>query len=398
MSTLISGENTWALWAITIILAAISVWLEQNYKWANKLSGPVLGLIFALALSNLHVVPYSAPAFDIMQEYLVPIGVVLLLFRADFKTIVKDTGKMFLTFNVSAVGTLLGVALAFFCLKSAIPELDKMSGVMTGSYIGGGVNFFAVAESTHINETLLSAEIVADNFVMSLCFLVMLWIPTSAFGRKHWKHPFQEEVDKKGDTGNAKTLSAAYWGAKEISLIDIAFAIAIAVGIAAAGANLSSAIKAHTTGLVNTIIGNQFVLITVITVVLATIFPKFFSRIRGAQELGTFMMYIFFVAIGYPSDLLEVIKNAPLLFLFCAIIVIVNICFTFGLGKLFKFNSEEMAISVCANIGGPSSGACVAIAKGYDTLVVPGILVGLWGYIIGTPLGLMIAEWFSKLV
>lgn len=398
MSTLIGADNTWMLWAITIILAAISIWLEQNFKWANKLSGPVLGLIFALILSNLHVVPYSAPAFDAIQDYLVPIGVVLLLFRADIKTIVKDTGKMFLTFNVSALGTVIGVIIAFFCLKSAIPELDKMSGVLTGSYIGGGVNLFAVASSTNISETLLSAEIVADNFVMALCFLVMLWIPTSAFGRKHWRHPFQEELDKKASESQAKTLSAAYWGAKEVSLIDIAASIAIAMGVAAAGTALSGAIKAHTTGLVNTIVGNQFVLITVITVALVTMFPKFFAKVRGAQEIGTFMMYIFFVAIGYPSDLLAVIKNAPLLFLFCAIIVAVNICVTFGLGKVFKFNSEEMAIAVCANIGGPSSGASIAIAKGYDMLVVPGILVGLYGYIIGTPLGLMVAEWFSKLV
>ena len=398
MTSIISAENVWLLWAITIGLAALSIWLEQNYTWANKLSGPVIGLIAALILSNLHIVPYAATSYDMMQEYLVPIGVVLLLFRADIKTIVRDTGKMFVTFNVSSLGTIVGVIVAFFALKNFIPELDKMAGVLTGSYIGGGVNLFAVASSTEISESLLSAEIVADNFVMSLCFIAMLWIPTSQFGRKNWPHPFQEVVDAKGDTGNAKTLSAAYWGAKEISLLDLAFSIAIAVGIAAVGSTLSTAIKSVTTGLVNTIIGNQFVIITVLTVALVSIFPKFFERLRGAQELGTFMMYIFFVAIGYPADLLSVIKEAPLLFVFCGIIVAINIFVTFGAGKIFKFNSEEMAISVCANIGGPSSGACVAIAKGYDSLVVPGILVGLYGYIIGTPLGLLIADWFSKLM
>ena len=398
MNSLISADNSWMLWAITIFLAAGSIWLEQHYTWANKITGPVIGLIAALLLSNLHIVPYAATSYDIMQEYLVPIGIVLLLFRADIKSIVRDTGKMFITFNVSAVGTLLGVIIGFFCLKGVIPELDKMAGVMTGSYIGGGVNFFAVAASTGVSENLLSAQIVADNFIMTLSFMLMLWIPTSAFGRKNWPHPFQDIVDANGDTGNAKTMSAAYWGAKEVSLLDIAMSLAIAVGIAGISANLSGLIKAHSTGLVNTIIGNQFVLLTVLTVALVSAFPEYFAKLRGAQELGTFMMYIFFVAIGYPADIAAVLKEAPLLFVFCFIIAAINIIVTFGVGKIAKFNSEEMSISVCANLGGPSTGACVAIAKGYDSLVIPGILVGLYGYIIGTPLGLLIAEWFKNLV
>ena len=30
--TLISADNTWALWAIIIGWAAVSIWLEQKYK------------------------------------------------------------------------------------------------------------------------------------------------------------------------------------------------------------------------------------------------------------------------------------------------------------------------------------------------------------------------------
>lgn len=394
--TLISADNAWMLWAIMFALAAISVWAEQTYKWAAKVTGPLIGLVAAIILANTHVIPYSSPTYDAIMDYLVPIAIVMLLFRADVKSIVKDTGKMFLCFNISAVGTLIGSLVAFFAMRSFLPELDKMAGVLTGSYIGGGVNLFAVANSTDLSETMLSAEVVADNLVMTLCFLACLWIPTSKLGRKHYPHPFQDALDAKGDDGSAKTMAAAYWGAKEISFLDIAMTSAIAIVIAGISAQIADLLGSTFSGLLGVILGNHYVILTVITVTIVSLFPNYFKNLKGAQEIGTFLMYVFFVVIGCPADLKSVIVDAPLLLVFCAIIVIINMLVTLGFGKIFKLNVEELAISIVAAIGGPSDGACISIAKGYGDLVIPAILVGLWGYIIGTPLGLIMADFLSK--
>lgn len=37
MTTLISAEDTWALWTILSLSVAISIYLEQKYVWANKI-------------------------------------------------------------------------------------------------------------------------------------------------------------------------------------------------------------------------------------------------------------------------------------------------------------------------------------------------------------------------
>ncbi len=55
--TLISADNTWALWAIIIGWAAVSIWLEQKYKWASKISGAIIALLGTLILSNIGVIP-----------------------------------------------------------------------------------------------------------------------------------------------------------------------------------------------------------------------------------------------------------------------------------------------------------------------------------------------------
>ncbi|MDR2069522.1 MAG: DUF819 family protein [Spirochaetaceae bacterium] len=404
MGTLVQADDAWVLWAILFLFATISIFLEQRYKWAEKLSGPVIGLILAILAVNFRIIPTASGVYDTVWDYFIPLSVAMLLFRANVKSIIKDTGKMFLCFNISAIGTLIGVIIAFFLFKNFIPELDKMAGILTGSYIGGGVNLFAVASSTQISETMLSAEVIADNFVMALVIFVLLWIPSSTFFKKRYPHPFQTQFEARGKDDKAKTMSAAFWGRKDISLLDIAITVATAFVIVTAAIKIAAGLKGALTpgegagfwaGLPALILGNQYVMLTVVAVLATSLFPKFFENLKGAQEIGTYLIYVFFVVIGCPADLKDVIFNAPLLFVFCGLIAFINIGWTLCIGKLFKQNIEELTIASNANIGGPSTAAAMAVAKGYDMLVVSAILVGLWGYIIGTPLGLIISRWFN---
>lgn len=393
--TLIQADDTWVLWTILIVFAAASIYLEQNFKWAEKISGPVIGLILAVVATNIKLIPSASPVYDTVNNYCIPLSVAMLLFRADIKRIIKDTGKMFLCFNISAVGTLIGAIVAYLAMNNFIPDLYKMAGVLTGSYIGGGVNLFAIASSVDMSETMLSAEVVADNFVMAIAFFLLLWLPSSKWGKKNYKHPHQEKVEAGGISGDAKTMAGSYWGKKEISLLDLAMTISVAFVVATIATKIAGWLGSITSGLLNTILGNQFVILTIVAVALASIFPKFFSNLRGAQEIGTFLIYIFFVVIGCPADLWSVITNAPLLFVFCGIIAGINILWTLGVGKVAKLPIEELAVSSNANLGGPSSAAAMAVAKGYNDLIIPAILVGLWGYMIGTPLGLIITDLLS---
>ena len=42
MNPLIAPENTWLLLALTCGVVAGSIWLEQTYAWASRISGAVL--------------------------------------------------------------------------------------------------------------------------------------------------------------------------------------------------------------------------------------------------------------------------------------------------------------------------------------------------------------------
>ena len=106
--------------------------------------------------------------------------------------------------------------------------------------------------------------------------------------------------------------------------------------------------------------------------------------------MGTFLIYIFFFVIGVPASVPMIIRNSPLLLVFAAIVVIVNMSFSLIGGKLLKFNLEEIILCSNANIGGPTTAAAMAVSKGWTKLVGPIILVGIFGYVIGTYAGLLV--------
>jgi uncharacterized membrane protein len=84
-----------------------------------------------------------------------------------------------------------------------------------------------------------------------------------------------------------------------------------------------------------------------------------------------------------------------LLLVFVLIAVSVNMILSFTFGKLFRFSLEEIILASNANIGGPTTAAAMAIAKGWRELIVPILLVGTLGYIIGNYIGTALGYWFS---
>jgi len=85
------------------------------------------------------------------------------------------------------------------------------------------------------------------------------------------------------------------------------------------------------------------------------------------------------------------------LFSFCLVMAATNLVFTLGVGRLLRLNLEELLLGVNATLGGPPSAAAMAISKGWSALVLPGVLAGLWGYIIGTFIGILVTETLRRI-
>ena len=397
MGSFISAESTWILWAVLASCAALAIFLEQKYSWASKVTGCILALTFTLILSNLKIIPTEAPVYDAVWSYVVPLAVPMLLFNADIKKIGRDSGRVLIIYLFSGIGTILGGFVAYFALKNAIPALNDIVPMFVGTYTGGSVNFVAMSQQYKVPGATVSAALVADNLLMALYFFTLIALPTMAIIKKYYKMPLVNALEQQSESDMEanKTMAAKYWGAKEISLKDIAFTVALSFVIVAVSDKLATLFgdlfkgEGAVSAILGGLLGNKYLLMTTITMIIASAFPKQISSIRGSQEIGTFLIYLFFAVIGAPASIGLILRESPLLLLFALIVVLINLIVSLIFGKLFKFNIEEIIIASNANVGGPTTAAAMAVSKGWTELIVPALLVGTLGYVIGNYYGIL---------
>jgi uncharacterized membrane protein len=284
---LIGPDQDFAIWAVLIAISAFGFWCER-FAWGRKYSGVMLLITLAIVLANLRIIPTKAPVYDTVWEYLVPIAIVLLLFEADLKRIVRESGPTLIAFIIGSAAVVAGTVTGALLLNLG-PNEAEMAGIFTGTYIGGSLNFAAVAEATNMqNSSMLAAAIAADNVVTNLHFLLIIFIPGIAWMAKRYPTHHMD---------NARVVAIdPDKPAHSIANLDIAgllAGLALAFAIAAAGSWLAD------------IAGfPQFsiLVITAITVFVATLLPSQMKKLSGCRESGNVMMFIFLATIGASAD------------------------------------------------------------------------------------------------
>ncbi|RDY28103.1 DUF819 domain-containing protein [Romboutsia weinsteinii] len=390
MNSIVSPDNTWYLWTFIVLWASISILLEQKYKWASRVTGAIIALLGAMIFANLNIIPTSSPVYDSVWNYVVPVAIPLLLLKADIKKIKNESGRMLGAFHVSALGTVVGTFISAFALSAFIPYIAEIAGMMTGSYIGGGANFVAMTSAFKTPENITNATIVADNLVMAVYFFITMSIPSIMFFKKKWGMASQDIVEEGS--------SASYWTKKEISLKDIALSLAIAFVVACVSNSLSEIISTlipdtnTISSILRSILSNMYLIMTTLMIIIATVFSKQLEEINGAEEIGTFLIYLFFVVLGVPASISEIIKNGAFILVFCILAVIIHLVITLLVGKVFKFKLDELLLASNACIGGPTTAVAMAIAKGWNSLIVPTMLAGVWGYVLGNYAGIIVGN------
>jgi uncharacterized membrane protein len=385
MNSLVAPDDHWMIWTFLVGMAFLSLYLEQKFKFFRRITGAATALCAGMLVSNVGLLPFESPSYDIVWEYLVPLVIPLLLLKTDIRVIFKETGRFAGIFHISVLGTVLGSFVAVALLNTHIDDLHLIGPAMTASYIGGSVNFVSVVSMFNPPKDLINATIVADSGVMIIYFLFLITLPGLYVVRRFF--PVTEKSI--AITGSNNTNNTGdYWKPKPIGLVDIGKSLAIAFAITLVAVKTSEFFKDPGMPVViQMLLGQQYLVLTTLSVLFPIIFPKIAKKIVGNDELGTFFIFIFFVMIGLPASFSKVIHEAPIMILFCAIILLFNFIVTFGLGRLFKFELEEMVLAAIVTSGGPMSGVAASISKKWQNLIFPSLMLGIWGYVIGNYIG-----------
>lgn len=396
--TFIKEEDTLLLWMVVITIVAVAITMEQKWKWASRVSSCVLCIAGGMLLANLKVIPFSSPVYSQIGNILLLLAIPLLLFKSDIRKIYKSSGRSFLIFHFCALASLVGGCVIALVFRN-VDDIAKFSAMYSAAAVGGTVNAVAVTQIFDVPTDMLNGLGLVGNFTVALIVFFFGRFCAMKFFRRNFNHPYVDEYEAEiAENAELEGASQAafYWKSKEISLKDLAQAMAAAFLIVGVSQTICSLINATDAGfIVKQLFGSIYLVMTLLTTIIATLFPKVLGRISGTDELGNIMLLMWFVTIGCSANLVQIIQYGGLIVCSFLIVFSINCALVFGLGKLFKFDLEEMMISIIAAIGGPPTAAALSISMGWKKLVVPGILVGLYGYIIGNYVGVLIGNLFG---
>jgi uncharacterized membrane protein len=123
--TLIGSGNDFALMAALFVIAG-SAFLAEKTRIGAHLTGAVIAILAAIAAANLRIIPHSAPAYDFVFSYFVPVLIPLFLFKANLRHMLFETTRMTIAFLIASLGTVVGVivAVGLLDLSALAPAAD----------------------------------------------------------------------------------------------------------------------------------------------------------------------------------------------------------------------------------------------------------------------------------
>ena len=377
---LIGSDQDFALWALLLAMAAFGFWCER-FPWGRKYSGVMIVITLGIVLSNLRLIPSTAPVYSTVWNYLVPAAIPLLLFRADIRRIVRESGPTLIAFIIGAAGVVAGtlIGIRLLDLGRFTPEL---AGVFTGTYIGGSLNFAGVAKAADFNQpALMGAAVAADNVITNLHFLIILALPGMLWLTRYF--PTSHMDGAANDGGGEAAAETAPHHIERLDIAGLLLALGLSFGLCALGYAIAGGLGYPQYAIL---------IITGLALLVPLVAPRLIARLSGDFEAGNVLMMIFFASIGASADLWVLVKTAPILFGFAALIIVVHLVILFAIGKVLRIDVAELAVASVAAIGGPGSAAALASVKGWRALVTPGVLTGSLGYAIGTFIGIAVVE------
>jgi len=338
-------------------------------------------MVLGMGVSGLRLLPEGLPEYAVVWQFLMPLGACLFLLESDLSE-VKKAGEVLLAFLYGTLGSFLGTVLAWWSVGHLLgSEGYKLASCLCASYIGGSINYAAVAQALAIqNGSLISAGMAADIVCMAIYLVVVM----------SW--PAEDETRPPGPESSGLTEHSGE-GASSLSLVASLAAACLACAV---GETLANSLGLPTWSLA---------FAALVASGLATFasaaqrqrkaleaLPEPLHLFRGGEALGSAFMLVFFAVIGVSSDLVGALSLGLSVLPFLLVQLAVHIATLLVLGRASGLSTQAMLIASNANIGGPATAAAMAASRGWGGMVQPALLTGSLGYAIGTSIGLATAR------
>ncbi len=341
----------------------------------------------------------SSKSYFIASRYLLPAALVLMTLSIDLKAISNLGSKALIMFLTGTIGIVIGGPIALLIVASFSPETVGGVGpdavwrglsTIAGSWIGGGANQAAMLEVFQYNPKNYSGMVLVDIVMANIWMAVILLGVGKSKKIDRWLKADTSSIEtlKKTVSDHAAKIARIPSLQDYIILLCLAFT---AVGIAHfAGSHFSEFLKNNFEVIRNpekilSSLGSKFLWMVVIATAIGI--GLSFTKAKnyegaGASKIGGMFIYILVATIGMKMDLTRIDEN-PGLILVGFIWILIHAGLLILVAKLIKAPFFFLAVGSQANVGGAASAPVVA-AEFHPSLTSVGILLAVFGYVIGT--------------
>ena len=382
---------------VYIILACYIIFpiliIEAFKRWTivQKIGTVVLayavGIIASLCGVFNFATPEVAASFSKLQSTImnlaVPLAIPLMLFNCDFKLWTKALPKTAWALVTGLAAVLVSVVSGYFIFRNHVPDAAKVSGMMTGIYTGGTMNFTALGNALQVDKTVISIVLAFEMVITTPYIFFLLGGGYKVFRKllpykdiTHKGRTDEEEVET-NDVENYQGMfeKKNFWGMMK-------------------GLGLSFVFLAIGAGLALLITGTLNELVVILTITTLAIIASFFKKVREwpkTFELGMFFILIFSVIVASMFDINSVRGESLYIGGFVGWIMIMSVAIHLLLCRIAKVSGDLFCVSQVGLLCSPPFVPPVAGAMKNKKVLISGIVVGLVGYACGTYLGTIIA-------
>ncbi len=366
------------------ILAAI-FWFGETAP-GKRLFGVVPSLIFCYflptTLTTLGVLPAESVLYDWIKAYLLPASLMLLILALDLPGILRLGPRALIMMLAGTAGVVIGGPIALWVFSAWVPP-DTWQGMaaLSGSWIGGGANMVALAQMAGTSDKMFGMIVIVDVAIANIWMGVLLYMAGQ-----------QQRIDRLtgADTSAIDELKrrVTEFAAKTTrvpSLTDMMLIVAIGFGgmwlATLAGRALGEGLAVFDATIW------KFIVVTALAIALSFT-PARRLEGAGASRVGTLMLYLLIASIGAHADFTEM-RQAPILMAVGAVWMLCHVAVLLAVGWMIRAPVFFLAVGSQANIGGAASAPIVAAAF-HPSLAPVGVLLAVFGYVLGTYCGLIV--------
>ncbi|MEZ5291741.1 MAG: DUF819 family protein [Vicinamibacterales bacterium] len=366
-----------SLAALIAALAALAFLLNRHVAACARLGASLLTLILGALVSNAGLVPATSPVYDTIAGPVTNLAIAWLLLSVNLADVKKAGPRMTAAFGLAVSGIALGAVVGAVLFGGALgDDAWVLAGVYTATYTGGSVNFVAVGRGLGLPDSLWAGVTAADALTSGIAMAATLALPLW-IGRFY--PPVPEEITALREPSAGDASQHPFFAPAALSALDLS--VLLAVGLLLLTAS----------DLTARLVPQVPAVLWLTTYALLLGHSPWFGRSEGALQLGTMVLHLFFVVIGIWSRVSEIATAGVMVFVYTLVVVGVHFLVVYGGGRLLKFDVGTLSVASQASVGGPSSALAIAAAREWPGLVLPGIVMGLVGYAMGTYLGFGVA-------